>query len=751
VLEAPIGYLSASGLASNELSESLVVKVNNRRGFSTIPFANTNDQLKEKCAVFGLFGTGTEASRTTFFGLWALQHRGQESSGIVSSDGNKLYGHNGAGLVANVYREEDLEKLPGHIAVGHNRYSTSGGADGRYNQPFIDPKLQFAFAHNGNLPDTSKIETFLHKRGITTDLMNDSAMMSSAIGCYMNKGLGLAGAIKKAFPLFTGAFSAVAMDKKTLIAFRDKCGIRPLSIAKLNGGYVIASETCAFDTIGAKYIREVKPGELVVINKDGLTSRQVVKGTQKLDIFEFVYFARPDSLMLGKRVDTVRKNFGHEMAREFPINADIVVPVPDSGIPAAIGYSQATGIKLEIGLIKNRYIHRTFIRPTTALRERDLKLKLNPLVDAVCDKRLILVDDSIVRGSTARQVVSMLFGAGAKEVHLIITSPPVCYPDFYGINTPTTSELVSARMNNDELCNYIGATSLNFLSYKGMVSATGLPSSQFSTSCFNGIYPISIGRRALELPKILPHKARSKMRDTYHLGSSTHPKIAVLASGEGTTVEAFIHASLKGTIASEVGLVICNRADAGVFKRIDRLNHKFGLDIDCLLINSSTHPPNRDEIIHPGYQTISEQSAIAKVLEQGNFDLIALMGYMKRMSPELVKSYGWRPECDSVYDTRMVNTHPGLLPETKGLYGDLVQKYVLRERLPYGGQTLHAVTDEYDTGPIITEHRIVVKPTDTADSLFARVRSIEKRYLPKDIDNFIAVRQRYLREGEERV
>lgn len=468
------------------------------------------DQLKEKCAVFGIFDpkkdkfTGLEAARLTFYGLWALQHRGQESSGIASSDGKDIYRHAAQGLVATVYREEDLEQLPGHIAIGHNRYSTSGGADDIYNQPFVDHKHGIALAHNGNLPDTTDIENFLKERKVSLAKKNDSAMMVAAISCYMDDGLNLAEAIKKAWPLFTGAFSITAMGKNSLVAFRDECGIRPLSLGKLEDGYVIASETCAFDTIGATFERDIEPGELVVIDEDGLRSEQVRQPNLKLDIFEMVYFARPDSLLLGKRVDMVRQDFGRVMAQEFPIEADVIVPVPDSGIPAALGYSQASNIPFEMALIKNRYIHRTFIRPTVQLRERDLKMKLNPVIELLKDQRVVLVDDSIVRGTTMRHLVQMIFEVGAKEVHLIITCPPVRHPDFYGINTPKQTELLAAYMTVEEIREHVGATSLHFLSFDGMIKATGHPASSFNNSCFNGEYPIDIGQRAREIHVLKP-------------------------------------------------------------------------------------------------------------------------------------------------------------------------------------------------------------------------------------------------------
>ncbi len=460
---------------------------------------------KEKCAVFGIFGASpeVEAARLSFYGLCALQHRGQESSGIASSDGKNLHLHSGFGLVTTVYREDDLKKLPGHITIGHNRYSTSGGSDDCFNQPFLDDKHDFAFAHNGNIPDTTKLEEFLKDHHISTRKLNDSGMMAAAIACYLDDGLALPDAIAACYPLFTGVFSAVAMNQDTLIAFRDQHGIRPLSLGKLeDGSHVVASETCALDTIGATVEREIAPGEMVVITTDGIESRQVIPGEQKLDIFEFVYFARPDSIILGKSVNEVRMNFGRIMAHESAVAADVVIPVPDSAIPAALGYAEASGIPFEMNLIKNRYIHRTFIRPTAELREHDLKMKLNPLVDAIAGRRVVLVDDSIVRGTTMRKTVQMLRDAGATEVHLMISSPPVLYPDYYGINTPTQKELIASEMTVPDIRKYVGADSLYFLTYDGMIEATGLPEHVFSASCFTGIYPTPIGKRAEEITHI---------------------------------------------------------------------------------------------------------------------------------------------------------------------------------------------------------------------------------------------------------
>lgn len=469
---------------------------------------HNHHELKEKCAVFGVFGANCtiEAARLTFYGLCALQHRGQESSGIAATDGKNIHLHSDFGLVTTVYREDDLKKLRGHIAIGHNRYSTSGGADGCFNQPFLDDQHDFALAHNGNLPDVAKLEAYLKSRNVSTRKLNDSGMMAAAIGCQLGDGMSLPDAIAACYPLFTGVFSAVAMNQDTLVAFRDPHGIRPLSLGRLeDSSYIVASETCALDTIGARHEREILPGEMVVITTDGVVSKQIIPGEQKLDIFEFVYFARPDSVILGKSVNDVRLNFGRIMAEECPIDADVVIPVPDSAIPAALGYAEKSGIPFEMNLIKNRYIHRTFIRPTAELREHDLKMKLNPLVGAIQGRRVVLVDDSIVRGTTMRKTVNMLREAGATEVHLVISSPPVLYPDYYGINTPSQDELIASTMTNAEIRDFVGADTLYFLSYEGMITATELPEHMFSTSCFSGVYPTPIGVREKEIARIKPH------------------------------------------------------------------------------------------------------------------------------------------------------------------------------------------------------------------------------------------------------
>jgi len=453
-------------------------------------------ELSEKCGVFGVVTASPDAARLTYYGLWALQHRGQESSGIASIDAQGIHVRAGAGLVAHVYNEADLVRLKGKMSLGHNRYATSGDSDGAHLQPIVHPEAGFAFAHNGNLPTTDLLEEFLGDHGISTIGMNDSDMMAASIVCYMQSGKTMVDAIEAAWPLFTGAFSCVAMDGVNLVGFRDECGIRPLSLGRMADGFVVASETCAFDTIGAALLRDIKPGEIVSIGPDGVKNRQVRKSRTALDIFEYVYFARPDSMVMGRKVNEVRKQLGRNLAAEFPLKADIVIPVPDSAIPAALGYAEASGMRFDHGFIKNRYIHRTFIRPTQDLRERDVRTKLNPVPEVLMGRDVVVIDDSIVRGTTTGQIVALLYGAGARKVHVLVSSPPVKYPDFYGINTPSQDDLIGANKSVEEIRQHIGAESLGYLSYEGTIQATGHPRNKLNMSCFDGIYPIDIGSRA---------------------------------------------------------------------------------------------------------------------------------------------------------------------------------------------------------------------------------------------------------------
>lgn len=460
-------------------------------------------EFKEKCAVFGVYGQKLDVSKLTYFGLFALQHRGQESSGMSVSNGKKITTHKGLGLVAQVYSEDVLKKLKGYISVGHNRYSTSGGAHDAHAQPVASSSDIVSLAHNGNLPQVKKIKTFLSKNGILTKGLNDSELMHALIRYHLVKGKSIENAVLDSYPLFTGAFCLLIMTRNKLIGVRDEYGIRPFSIGKINGsGYVFSSETCAIDTVGGIVLRDVNPGEMVVVDETGLHSYQVAKPNPKLDIFEFVYFSRPDSMLLGKRVYDVRKNLGIELAKEFKIKADVVIPVPDSSIPAALGFAAASGIPVDFGLVKNRYIGRTFILPDQRLREHSVQMKLNPIPEIIEGKDIIVIDDSIVRGTTLKTLVRMLRYSGARKVHILSSCPPVRFPDFYGIDTPTQKELIASHKSVEEIRKYINADSLYFLSYKGLIKATGLSENVFCTSCFTGDYPIDIGKNYRAIQKV---------------------------------------------------------------------------------------------------------------------------------------------------------------------------------------------------------------------------------------------------------
>ena len=460
------------------------------------------NELKEKCGIVGIYGKDLPISRLAFFGLFALQHRGQEASGITTSDGKKLYTHKGAGLVPQAYTEKSIQNLKGYLGIGHNRYSTSGGKALDHAQPVV--KKDFALAHNGNLPSVKALKEFLLSKKALQKNRMDSELITDAIDFYIKKGETIEQAVKNVFPLLTGSFSLVMMDKDTLVAVRDSYGMRPLALGKIGKGYVVASETCALQTIGATFLREVKEGEMIVINSKGIKSTQLAKPTPKHDIFEYVYFARPDSVLNGKLIYEVRKNFGKELAREFKLKVDAVVPVPDTATSVALGYSESSGIPIEMALIKNRYVHRTFIEPDQKSRRNSVALKLIPLPQVLKGKKIVLIDDSIVRGNTCRKLVKRLFDAGTKEVHLLISSPPVRFPDFYGIDTPDQKELIASHKTVEEIRKFIGATSLHFLSLGGLIKSIGLPRNQLSLSLFNGVYPIDLKERKKEINYDVP-------------------------------------------------------------------------------------------------------------------------------------------------------------------------------------------------------------------------------------------------------
>jgi amidophosphoribosyltransferase len=459
---------------------------------------NRPDKPEEACGVFAIYAPGQDVAKLTYFGLYALQHRGQESAGIATFDGTKVHLHKEMGLVSQVFNESILSQLPGNIGIGHNRYSTTGSSRRANAQPaLVETRLgTLALAHNGNLVNTVKLREELLENKCNLTTTTDSEMIAFAIAEEVNAGKDwLSGAIK-AFHRCEGAFSLVIGTPDGVMGARDPNGIRPLVIGTLGENpmrYVLASETCGLDIIGADYLRDVEPGELVWINESGLASFPwSQKSERKLCIFEMIYFARPDSVMHNESLYSYRMRLGRQLAKESLVDADIVFGVPDSGIPAAIGFSQASGISYAEGLIKNRYVGRTFIQPTQAMRESGIKMKLNPLKDVLAGKRVVIVDDSIVRGTTSRKLVKMLRDAGAVEVHMRISSPPVTHPCFYGIDTDTQDQLIAATKSVAEIRAQLEVDSLAYLSWKGMLEATKEDTNSFCSACFTGDYPVAI-------------------------------------------------------------------------------------------------------------------------------------------------------------------------------------------------------------------------------------------------------------------
>ena len=453
--------------------------------------------LNEECGVFGIWGH-TDCAQLSYYGLHALQHRGQEGAGIVVTDGTRLHPVKGEGLVNDVFNEEKLRAATGHAAIAHVRYPTAGGGGIENVQPllFRSSTGSLAIAHNGNLVNANHLKQHLERSGSIFNSTSDTEVVihlikKSSHSPFREK-------VKNALSLLKGAFSILILTKDMMIVARDRNGLRPLALGKLGDGYVVASETCAFDLIGAEYIREVEPGEILFITKDGIEEDSFAQ-KEKLAMcaMEYVYFARPDSNIDGVNVHMARKRMGKELAREMGhINADVVTGVPDSSISAAIGFAEESGIPYELGLIKNRYVGRTFIQPTQELRERGVKMKLSPVVQVVKGKRVVMVDDSIVRGTTSRRIVRMLKEAGAAEVHVVITSPPMTNPCFYGIDTSTHEELIASSHTVDEIRQAIEADTLTFLTVEGMVRATARPFDDpeggLCMACFTGKYPTEI-------------------------------------------------------------------------------------------------------------------------------------------------------------------------------------------------------------------------------------------------------------------
>ena len=452
------------------------------------------DHPREECGVFGIFAPGMDVARLTYFGLFALQHRGQESAGIAVTSGAGIRCFKEMGLVSQVFDEEILQDLPGDIAIGHTRYSTTGSSVLCNAQPICveTPHGHIAVAHNGNIVNTRQLRADLEAEGIHFVSTNDSEVIARCIASLYDGDI--VKAVRATMDRVQGAYSVVVLTERQLLGFRDPNGIRPLCVGKLNGsGFVLSSETCALQPIGAKLIREVQPGELVLIDHDGLTEfAPLFQQVPSMCLLEFIYLARPDSEMYGKNLHAARVRMGRKLAEEHPVNADVVIPVPDTGVPAAIGFSKESGIQFTEGLIKNRYIGRTFIQPDQRMREQGVRMKLSTLRENLVGKRVVMVDDSIVRGTTTGQIVKLIREAGATEVHVRISSPPVKWPCFYGIDMADQKDLIAARMSTEEIRQHIGADSLGYLSVDGLAHAIGIGEDRFCGACFTGRYPIDV-------------------------------------------------------------------------------------------------------------------------------------------------------------------------------------------------------------------------------------------------------------------
>ena len=448
--------------------------------------------MREACGIFGVYAPGEDVARITFFALFALQHRGQESAGIATSDGKKIQVFARMGLVSQVFDEESLSQLTGNIAIGHNRYSTTGASRICNAQPIVvgSGENLMAIGHNGNIVNSAHLYKELSEKGYTFNSTTDSEVIANLI--HSAPGSDWLEKIRHAMRRIQGAYCLVILTKDQLIAVRDPLGVRPLCLGKINGHWVVASESCALDHIGALFVRDIEPGEIVIIDANGPHSHRDITEKKATCIFEYIYFARPDSIVDGRLVYSARQAMGARLAEEYPVDADLVVGVPDSATVAGIGYSTKSGIPQGEGLIKNRYVGRTFIAPDQRMRDLGVKMKFNPLRDILNEKRVVLVDDSIVRGTTTPKVINLLRKAGAKVVHMRICAPPIRHPCFFGVDMASRWELIAAQKSVEKVREYIGADSLGYLSIDGLVKSVGLPRDSFCMACFTGDYPVPV-------------------------------------------------------------------------------------------------------------------------------------------------------------------------------------------------------------------------------------------------------------------
>ena len=469
-------------------------------------------EARDACGVVGIYAPGEDVARLTYYGLYALQHRGQESAGIAISNGQTMVVYKELGLVSQVFDESVLKSLRGHLSIGHCRYSTTGSTSWENAQPSYKSSAdggQIAVAHNGNLVNSVELKETLAEAG--GDPTPEGARLQSSsdtdlVAAHIARASGgdARAAMRAVLPKLKGAFSFTVMDETHVYGARDPQGFRPLCIGRFGeNGWILASETCALDLLGARFIRDVEPGELVMIGPDGLESERFATTKPSSCVFEHIYFARPDSTLLGQNVYATRYRMGQQLAQESPVTAELVMPVPDSGVPAAQGFAQASGIPYGEGFVKNRYVGRTFIQPTQSMRQQGIRMKLNPLREVIAGKRVVVIDDSIVRGNTTKQIVAMLFEAGAREVHLRISSPPIKWPCFYGIDMPDQSDLIGAQMTVQEIEQHVGASSLAYLSLERTIEATEIPADSFCTACFSSNYPVPIPSEELRTKHVL--------------------------------------------------------------------------------------------------------------------------------------------------------------------------------------------------------------------------------------------------------
>jgi amidophosphoribosyltransferase len=470
---------------------------------------------QDACGVFGVWAPGEEVAKLSFYGLYALQHRGTESAGIATSDGERILIFKDMGLVSQVFTEGDLATLKGNLAIGHCRYSTTGSSTWVNAQPTLRPTKYgtLALAHNGNLTNTGDLAELVQKlEGSSTSMSGvttDTEIMTALIALQDEKNV--EASALAVLPQLEGAFSLVFMDEQTLYAARDRHGVRPLVLGKLETGWVVASESAALDIVGAAFVREIEPGEFIAIDSNGVRSQRWAEAQPKGCLFEYVYLARPDTTIAGSGIHKTRVAIGAQLAKEAPAEADLVIPVPESGTPAAIGYAKESGIPFGLGLVKNSYVGRTFIQPSQTIRQLGIRLKLNPLREIIEGKRIVVVDDSIVRGNTQRAIVRMLREAGAREIHVRISSPPVKWPCYYGIDFATKAELIANGLEVEEIRRSIGADSLGYVSLDGLISATQVPSERLCSACFTGEYPMRIpedmseGKLRLEITEVHGH------------------------------------------------------------------------------------------------------------------------------------------------------------------------------------------------------------------------------------------------------